>query len=132
MPYTIHGMVPTRIGDPLSPNSPRYRRPAAQQQWPFHNEHNEVLVGNEVMVRHMGRTEDMERSRRIIEIGALTARAQQDSTLQDHGDTTLKKLADVERYLKAECVGCDDALRGCAAIREVLTRMNLVALPHEM
>lgn len=82
------------------------------------------------MIRHMGTTEDMERSQRIIEIGALTARRQQGPTLQDHGDITLKKLEDVERYLKVECVGCEDALRGCATIREALTRMSLIAVPH--
>ena len=74
-----------------------------------------------VSFRHMVDAEQLERSRRIIEIGALTAR---EPVRKD--ETMLEKLREVERhlkdrYLKDRYSGYEDALEGCASIRGALT-----------
>ncbi|KAF3049280.1 hypothetical protein E8E11_004004 [Didymella keratinophila] len=116
VPYHINGLIPTRLGDPISPDSPRFHRPAAQQQWPV----QDGLVGD-VVFRHMV-PHQMEQSRKIIEIGAISVKQHADLALERGGPAMLKKIEEVERYLKAECGDCDGALRGCATIREALTK----------
>ncbi|KAF1927583.1 uncharacterized protein M421DRAFT_170563 [Didymella exigua CBS 183.55] len=118
VPYNINGMVPTRIGDPISPDSPRYHRPAAQRQWPAHDGY-----AGDIMFRHMP-PEQMERSRKIIEIGAITVKKHVDPALERGDAAIMKKIGEVERYLKAECGECDGALRGCATIRGALARKD--------
>ncbi|KAF3046991.1 hypothetical protein E8E12_010055 [Didymella heteroderae] len=116
MPHHVNGLVPTHIGDPLSPDSPRFHHSAAQQQWPS----QDGLVGG-IVFRHMA-PEQMEQSRKIIEIGAISVQQHVDPVLEQSGPTMLRKIEEVERYLKAECGECDGALRGCATIREALAR----------
>ncbi|KAF9692877.1 hypothetical protein EKO04_009169 [Ascochyta lentis] len=119
----IGGMVPTSIGTPLSPISPRHHHPAAGQQMPLQHEH----LGQEVLFRPMTRPDQMQRSRRVIEIGAMAVSAPIDPTLQNNARTILKKLEEVEQYLKRECSDCEDALKGCTMIKEALTRKLSVA-----
>ncbi|UPX17446.1 uncharacterized protein EKO05_0007799 [Ascochyta rabiei] len=114
----VGGMVPTSIGTPLYPISPRHRRPALDQRMPLQHEDLE----REVVFRSMTRPDQMERSRRIIEIGAMVAGVPLDPTLQNNARTILKKLEEVEQYLKQEIDDCEAALKGCIMIREVLTR----------
>jgi hypothetical protein len=116
VPYHVNGLVPTRIGDPISPDSPRFHRSAAQQQWPV----QDGLVGD-VVFRHMA-PEQIQQSRKIIEIGAVSVKQYIDPALERGGPAMLRKIEEVERYLKAECEDCDGALRGCATIREALTK----------
>lgn len=118
VPYHVNGLVPTRIGDPISPESPRFHRSAAQQQWPV----QDGLV-RDVVFRHMV-PEQIEQKRKIIEIGAISVRQHVDPALERGGPAMLRKLEEVERYLKAECGECAGALRGCATIREALTKKN--------
>lgn len=115
VPYHINGLVLTHLGDPISPDSTRFHRPAAQQQWPV----QDGLVGD-VVLRHMV-PEQMEQSKKIIEIGAVSVKQHVDPALELGGSTMLRKIEEVERYLKTECEDCDGALRGCATIREALT-----------
>lgn len=115
-PNLLGGMIPTPIGTPMSPVGPRYYRPAAGQQTPMHYE----LPSQDVIFRQMGRPDQMERSRKIIEIGAIAVRAPLDPMLQDKDSTILKKLEEVEQYLKHEGGDCQNALEGCVAIREAL------------
>lgn len=127
VPDYINGLVPTRLGDPISPDSPRYHRPAAQQQWPIQNNTGRP-AGNEVIIRHITRREDMEQSRRIIEIGAMAVSGQPGQ--QEHSNIVLKKLEDVECYLNTKGVDCHEALKGCATIREAIARnTSPIALP---
>jgi len=116
VPCHVNGLIPTRLGDPISPDSPRFHRPAALQQWPV----QDGLAGD-VLFRHMV-PHQMEQSRKIIEIGAISVKQHVDPALERGGPAMLRKIEEVERYLKAECGDCDGALRGCATIREALTK----------
>ncbi|KAF2628475.1 hypothetical protein BU25DRAFT_311410, partial [Macroventuria anomochaeta] len=98
VPYYVNGMVPTHIGTPLSPD--RYAGGHA---------------GSEVVIRHMVGPVQMERSQKVIEIGALAVRTSLDTAL-------MKKLEDVERYLKDGDGDREEALKGWKTIREVLMR----------
>jgi hypothetical protein len=118
VPYHINGLIPTRLGDPISPGSPRFHRPAAQQQWPVQG----GFVGD-VVLRHMVPYQ-MEQSRKIIEIGAISVKQHVDPALERDGLAMLRRIEEVERYLKAECGDCDGALRGCATIREALKKQQ--------
>lgn len=117
-PNLLDGALPTSIGTPMSPDVPHCHCPSAGQQVAIHYEY----PSQGVLFRQMARPDQMERSRRIIEVGAMSVRAPLDPTLQIDTETILEKLAEVEQYLK--CGGDDhrDALEGCAAIREVLMR----------
>lgn len=78
----------------------------------------------DVLFRHIP-SEQMEQSRKIIEIGAIgTTRHRVDPALERGGAAMLNKIEEVERYLRAECGDCDGALRGCETIREALTKME--------
>jgi hypothetical protein len=116
VPHYVNGLVPTRIGDPISPDCPRYHRSAAQQQWPVQDD-----LAGDVVFRQMV-PEQMEQSRKIIEIGAISVRRHANPAVERDGIAMLRKIEDVERYLKVECGECDGALRGCATIREALAR----------
>lgn len=125
VPYYVNGLVPTRIGDPISPDSPRYHRPAAQQQWPVQDGY-----AGDVVFRQM-RPEQMERSMKVIEIGAVAFSQHVDPAPERGGAAMLKKLGEVERYLRAECGECEGALRGCANIREALAKKENVSLVQQ-
>lgn len=116
VPYHVNGLVPTHIGDPISPDSPRFHRPVAQQQWQVQDR-----PAGDVVFRHMV-PEQMEQSRKIIEMGMISVKQHVDPALEQSGSAMLRKIEEVERYLKIECGDCDGALRGCATIRETLTR----------
>jgi hypothetical protein len=68
-------------------------------------------------------------SRRIIEIGAMAVRShaeidpklESDDSLSSH-ERIMKKLGDVERHLKQDEADNQDALKGCAMIRDALNR----------
>lgn len=78
------------------------------------------------MFKQMTRPDQLEQSRKIIEIGAMAVRAPLDPRWQESGkvglEQVLKKLEEVEQYLKSEGGECDQALEGCGLIREALTR----------
>lgn len=128
VPYHVNGLVPTRIGDPIAPDESGFRHWAVQQQWPVQDR-----LAGDVVFRHMV-PEQIEQSRKIIEIGAISVRHHVDPALLERsGPAMLRKIEEVERYLKAECGDCDGALRGCATIREALTKeeSGLGILPGE-
>lgn len=71
--------------------------------------------------------EEIQRSQKIIEIGAMVVRGRIDPAMQGNSNTMIEKLDEVELYLRAECLGCEDALKGCVTIREVLIEKTGVA-----
>jgi hypothetical protein len=71
----------------------------------------------------------LEHSRRIIEIGAMAVRnhTKLDPRLEDNDglsahERVVKKVEDVERYLQQNEAQNEEALKGCAMIREALNR----------
>lgn len=117
-PRPLDDMIPTYIGRPLSPVSPRYHRPATVQRRSIHYEHS----GQDVTFRQMTTLDQMERSRRIIEIGAMTVNPPLQPILQNNNSSILNKLEEVEQYLKRRGEDFEDELKGCIVIRQALTR----------
>jgi hypothetical protein len=82
---------------------------------------------NSVIFTHMTRPDQLDRSRRVIELGAMAVRGPLDPRLEESGkgplECVLKKLGEVEQYLQKEEQGGNHnaAIQGCVAIREALT-----------
>ncbi|KAJ8108264.1 hypothetical protein OPT61_g8291 [Boeremia exigua] len=114
--------VPKRLGEPLSPKRPYYHRSVPTGSTSKPNE--------DITFTRMAGQKNMERSRKIIEIGAMAVTPPVDSTMEDGGVAILKKLDDVEQYLKWWCIASEDALKGCATIRAALKgKAPLVGVP---
>jgi hypothetical protein len=80
-------------------------------------------------IRHVTDPIHLAHSRRIIEIGAMVVHNHttlEPKPRETEGMSTqeciLKKLEDVERYLQQHGADNDDAIKGCALIREALSR----------
>lgn len=126
-PYRIYsdslvgGLLPTPIGTPLNELADveelNYRTGTT-----IHTIHSEGPV-----FRHMRRPDEMSRSRRIIEIGALVVsnRSKLDPRLEPLSPTAnrariLEKLGDVEQHLRNK--EGKEALPACMTIRVALSR----------
>ncbi|KAJ4993180.1 hypothetical protein SVAN01_01155 [Stagonosporopsis vannaccii] len=120
VPYFVKGLVSTPLGRPPSPEDPFFYRPAVQQRWRVQHGYNGGDNEDQVLFRHMTKPEQMERSHKIIEIGAMATNGALDPTLQRNGAAILKKLEEIEWYLETEGGGCGDALRGCVTIRKAV------------
>lgn len=116
----VNGRVVKLLGDPMPSESPSYHRSTVQHPWSVNDGHSKGYIEDQVVFKHMARPEQMERSQKIIEIGAMAITGPVDPSLESNGATILKKLEEVEQYLKAECGGCEDVLRGCMSIREAV------------
>jgi hypothetical protein len=127
-------MLPTPIGTPLHElkevENLRYSTDAAhfsRQDTSKGSTHSTDIEGPKI--RRMNRPEELARSRQIIEIGAMaiTGATKLDPRLNeqishDTHSRILKKLEDIETYLHCIDGDSEDALRGCAMIRETLHR----------
>ena len=126
-PYHIYsdslvgGLLPTPIGTPLNELADieelNYRTGTT-----VHTVHSEGPV-----FRHTRRPDEMARSRRIIEIGALVVsnRSKLDPRLEPLSPTAdrariLEKLGDIEEHLRNK--ECKEALPACMTIRVTLSR----------
>lgn len=116
VPYHVNGLVPTHIGDPIVPDESGFRHRAVQRQWPV-----QEGIADNIVFKHM-EPGQMEQSRKIIEIGAISVKYRIDPALERSGPAMLRTIEEVERYLKAGCGEFDGALRGCATIRKALTK----------
>ncbi|EMD90641.1 hypothetical protein COCC4DRAFT_127830 [Bipolaris maydis ATCC 48331] len=133
MPYSLQssplvgGMLPTPIGTPLNVME--------NTDFDTNTTHQDHIIENNnpffpsfpegPLFRQMLRPEELERSRQIIEIGALavTSHGSIDPMLQPYTSVSnqeriLKKLIDIEEHLGKS--GGAEALRSCRTIREAL------------
>lgn len=117
VPYSVDGMVFMPLGVSPLPDELFSHHPTTQQQRLVQHGYADGNTEDQVLFRHMTGMEQIERSHKIIEIGAMAAI---DPRLRNDDATIMKKLEEVEGYLKAERGGCEDALRGCASIREAV------------
>lgn len=103
---------------------------AMQNQW-AQGRYTDGDVKKHVTFRQMAGSEHMERSHKIIEIGAMAVTRRVDHALKGNDGAILQKLDEVERYLTVECGECEDALRGCATIREAVKGKMRKSDEHE-
>jgi hypothetical protein len=133
VPYTLHGSplintyptpMGTSIGTPLSEDIKTGRKRARiLYTRELNGEYNDPLI------RHMTDPVQLAHSHRIIEIGAMAVRdhsildpkLDDEDTLSMH-ERVIKKLDDVERYLRLDGWSNEDALEGCEMIREALMK----------
>lgn len=73
-----------------------------------------------MVFRYMAQPEEIERSRKIIEIGTLETRRQTDTAPHQRTETILQKIQEVENYLTTECRECEEALQACTTIKAAL------------
>lgn len=122
IPYAMPGRslaFGTPLGAPLDQHGSR-KRPRYPLDCDAYNDPMMYQISDPYRLAH---------SRRIIEIGALAVRNHPkiDPMLEDnHGmsahERILKKVEDVERYLTQDERDNEDALKGCAIIREALLK----------
>jgi len=127
IPYLVNDKVSTALNNPSFSEEPVFHPSVAQKQWPVQHGHSGSNNEGQVIIRHMAGLEQMQHSRKIIEIGAMAVTEAFDPRLQWNGSAILRKLEEVEWYLRAKCGKCEEALKGCASIREAVkgkTRMS--------
>lgn len=120
VPYLVNDKVSTPLNNQLSSEDPVFHPSAAQQQWPVQRGHRGSNAKGQLIIRHMAGLDQMQHSRKIIEIGAMAVTEAIDPRLQGNGSAILRKLEEVEWYLRIECGECEEALKGCASIREAV------------
>ncbi|KAF2028620.1 hypothetical protein EK21DRAFT_90440 [Setomelanomma holmii] len=120
----LGGLMPTSIGQPLDEEGNVVGREEGDEG---------MGMDEDLLVRHMTDPTRLAHSRRIIEIGAMAVRKHSlgqidiDPRLLDDGeinaqDRMIMKLEEVERHLRHDGMGNEDALKGCEMIREALIR----------
>jgi hypothetical protein len=89
----------------------------------------------DLIVQHMTSPTHLAHSRRIIQIGAMAVRhhvpdRNLDPRLRTH-ESMLKKLDDVEDHLRLQDAENEEALKGCAIIKEALKK-RVVTIPDSL
>jgi hypothetical protein len=122
-------VVPTNIGTPMGDYERRHRDAEAQSVHTF------IQLGphtdsDHPQFRYMDPQEQMRKSWRVIEVGAMGVVSKQISHNTEGGgekeekgrkmDRMLEKLEEVEKHLKLDPGGREEALQGCAMIRGAL------------
>jgi hypothetical protein len=120
--------VGTHIGTPIRISFDE-RGSRKRSRYPDNDDHATQYGYGDPYIRHTTDPVHLEHSRRIIEIGAMAVRSHTklDPRLEEIDgmgaqERILKKVKDVERYLKQDRVHNEEALKGCAMIREALNR----------
>jgi hypothetical protein len=124
IPYMLHGSpYPTPIGTPIGTPLDDNAHVRKRARTPYPRDYEDPVV------RHMTDPGQLAQSRHVIEIGAMAVRNHDkiDPRLEDGGmlsvrERVMKKMEDVERYLRQDEVGNQEALRGCEMIREALRK----------
>jgi hypothetical protein len=122
------GPLGTSIGTPLgAPFDERGSRKRSRQ--PDNGGYATQYGYDDPYIRQTTDPARLEHSRRIIEIGAMAVRnhSKLDPRLEDNDgmsahERVVKKVEDVERYLQQDEAHNEEALKGCAMIREALNR----------
>lgn len=138
----IGGMLPTPIGTPLSAiDTDASGYSIDVDGLSGHHVHHEAMAMNSVgvpgqcnysndpILRYMNEPEQLAKSMKIIEIGAMAVhdkikldpRLEQETGKSIH-ECILEKLEDVEKYLKEGGEDCEQVLKSCTTIREALAR----------
>jgi hypothetical protein len=124
----LHPAIGTPIGTPFE--RPHDARGGSRKRTrPFYSDHDPQYQVPDPYLCRMTDPTQLRHSRRIIEIGAMAVRnhtkidpkLETDDSLSPH-ERIVKKLEDVERHLKQDEADNQDALKGCAMIREALNR----------
>jgi hypothetical protein len=128
IPYTMPGQPPafgTPLGAPLDRQGSRKRPRYPLRECDAYNNPPMYLTADPYRLAH---------SRRIIEIGAMAVRkhgkidpALEDSDGMSAHERILRKLEDVEKYLRRDEGDNEDALKWCAMIRAALLEIRAKA-----
>lgn len=128
MPYQgsplIDGMLSMPLGTPMNEVEYPIRSPDYKHRTQDLGTFNPPMYTGGPTYRQMTHTDELARSRQIIEIGAMvvTNRSKIDPSLEPQASRThiLKSLEDIEKHLKETTD--EEALRGCKLIREALVK----------
>lgn len=96
-----------------------------------HHHHGEMMSQADdglVVVRHMARSDALARSRKILEIGLMAVTKKGSDAIDAdlhiapmNAEQILKKVKEIEYYFENKMERNEEALRGCALIREAIS-----------
>lgn len=113
IPYSANAKLFVEIGERPEPDSGSLRSPFSLQQRTIQSGYTGAPADDHVVIRRMMGCEELHRSRKIIEIGAIAVAR---PARHEDSSTVYKKFEEVKEYLMAQFGGQEDVREACATI----------------